>query len=91
MARLIDDSRILDITMRQHDARYDSLSDDFSDDFFDVGALRYDEELDAYNVPDIDYCLNQAQDFANGAGDFASAEETPDYISCQIDYTITDR
>lgn len=43
---------------------------DWSNDFFVVGALEYSLEADAYKVQDVDYCVEQAQDWAAAEGDY---------------------
>lgn len=40
------------------------LSPDFSNDFFDAGLLPYDEETNTYTVPDVSYCIDQANNWA---------------------------
>jgi hypothetical protein len=40
-------------------------------DFFNVSALRYDDEKDAFVVPDVAYLEEQANDWKAGAGDYA--------------------
>lgn len=53
MTRLTDGRKIAEITMNVWDGT--GYTPDFSLDFFEVGALPYDEERDAYVVDDIDY------------------------------------
>ncbi len=38
-------------------------SPDWSNDFFEAGGLPYDEETDAYAVPDVEYCIDMAQEW----------------------------
>lgn len=46
-------------------------SPDFSNDFFEnAGYLPYDDEIDAYKVEDVDYCIDQARDWEKSKGDF---------------------
>lgn len=47
---------------------------DWSEDFFNAGALQYDEDRDAYIVNDVNYCINQAQDWKDSTGDFSCDE-----------------
>ena len=44
-------------------------SPDWSADFFCAGGLPYDDETDTYTVPDVDYCIEQAEDWAAIRGD----------------------
>lgn len=50
-------------------------SPDWSEDFFNVGGCPYDEDADAYIVEDVDYCIEQAQDWAECRGDFQDDAE----------------
>ena len=68
MVKLFDNSHILEISMALFDGS--NLSQDWSGDFFGVGNLEYNEELDAYKVNDIDYCIKQAEDWESFNGDY---------------------
>lgn len=48
---------------------------DFSQDFFEAGGLKHNDETDCYIVPDIEYCIDQANDMINHQGDFNDGEE----------------
>ena len=43
---------------------------DWENDFFEVGGLRYDEEREAYIVDDVNYLIEQAEDWRMGRGDY---------------------
>lgn len=45
-------------------------SPSFEKDFFDVGGLPYDMETDTYTVEDVEYLVEQAEDWKNGVGDY---------------------
>lgn len=47
-------------------------SPDWSADFFKAGGLAFDAEKGAYIVPDVDYCVEQAEDWRDSRGDFSS-------------------
>ena len=49
---------------------------DWSIDFFEAGSLEYNEDMDAYIVEDVDYCIEQARDWQNARGDFYEPEVT---------------
>ena len=53
-------------------------SPDWSNDFFEVGVLPYNEDADAYTVPDVDYCVDMANDWQKGIGDFYGDESDPE-------------
>lgn len=66
MAKLTDSKRTVEIRMMVWNGNgYDP---DWSDDFFDVGLLpRIEDETDGlvYMVQDVEYCIEQAQEWAN--------------------------
>ena len=69
MTRFYDDSRILSIEMLDN-----STGAAFEADFFEVGGLRYNADLDAYKVDDVEYLADYARDYANGVNpDFEAA------------------
>lgn len=73
MARLTDGKKTVDITMNEWTGS--EYTPDWSNDFFQVGCLSRNEDLDAYIVPDVDYCIDQANDWKNGVGDFLEDED----------------
>ena len=80
--RLVSGNRITEITMQTWNGR--EYTPDWSGDFFNVGTLKYDEDLDAYEVEDIDYCIEQAEDWQNKEGDFYG-EEDPEGVERNIE------
>lgn len=75
MARLTDGKRSVEIYMGYWVG--DHYTPDFSDDFFEVGGLAMDEN-GFHVVPDVSYCLDQADDWCNGRGDYCcDAEDDP--------------
>lgn len=71
--RLVDRSNLVDIKMRTWDGT--NYSPDWSIDFFDAGTLKYNMTLDAYEVDDVDYCIEQATDWGKGVGDFYNPDD----------------
>lgn len=63
---------------------------DFSGDFFEVGSLAYDEEKEAYIVPDVNYCINRAEDWKNFEGDFHDDIEGYDLVRDGERYVFVD-
>ena len=57
--RLTDTIKTIEITMRTWDGL--NYSPDFAIDFFEAP---YSAELDAYVVDDVDYCIDQAKEWA---------------------------
>lgn len=71
--KLTDGKRTVKITMHTFDGT--DLGPDWSQDFFEAGCLPYDDETDAYFVKDVDYCIDMAEDWKHGRGDFAEDDE----------------
>lgn len=80
--RLVSGNRIVEITMQTWTGT--EYTPDWSNDFFGVGALKYDKDLEAYEVEDIDYCIEQAEDWKNKEGDFYG-EEDVDGVERSVD------
>lgn len=68
MTRLTDGTRTVEIAMTEWTGS--GYTPDWSNDFFQVGSLPYNEETETYAVPDVDYCIDMAQDWANAKGDY---------------------
>ena len=67
--KLTDGKRVVEIRMQVWNGNgYDP---DWSNDFFEAGGLPFNEEVDAHIVADVDYCIEQAQDWENKQGDYA--------------------
>ena len=81
--KLYDNSKTVEITMREWDNRSNEAGLDWSLDFFGAGGLEYDEERDAYKVEDVDYCIDMANDWKDATGDFCD-DEVPEYIERQV-------
>lgn len=61
--KITDGKRTVEIRMMIWQGN--GYSPDWANDFFDAGLLHYDEEAEAYIVDDIDYCIEQAQEWAD--------------------------
>ena len=59
--KLTDGKFVVDIRMVVWQGT--SYSPDWSNDFFEAGSLPFDEECEAYVVEDVDYCIDQAQEW----------------------------
>lgn len=70
MARLTDGKKTVDIEMMVWEGN--GYTPDWSADFFEVGNLEFDEEVGAYKVVDVDYCIDQANDWRKSTGDFSN-------------------
>lgn len=67
MTRLTDNTKTVEITMTNWTGS--GYTPDWSNDFFSVSSLTYNDVLDAYIVPDVDYCISTAEDWGNGRWD----------------------
>lgn len=63
-----DGKRTVSIVMQVWDGQ--GYGPDFAADFFNAGLLPYDPETNMYTVQDVEYCIEQAQDYIAGVGDF---------------------
>ena len=48
---------------------------DYTQDFLELGKLKYDDEHQAYLVPDIQYVADQINDWENHEGDYQDGED----------------
>lgn len=72
MTVLVDNSKAVEVTIREWDEAGMQYGPDWSNDFFSVGIMEFVDGLeDAYVVDDVDYCIEQANDMVAGVGDFA--------------------
>ena len=73
MTKFTDGKKTVEIRMRVwQDGRW---SPDWERDFFEVGGLPFDDEAAAYIVDDVDYLVDQANDWHEGIGDYQDDEE----------------
>lgn len=82
--RIYDGKKMADIQMNTWNGR--EYTPDWSKDFFEAGNLQYDEDMEAYLVQDVDYCIEQANDWMNADGDFY--EPDTDTADRNVDVTI---
>lgn len=73
MTKFYDGSKTLSIEMidNTNGARFEA-------EFFEVGALEYNAELDAYKVEDVDYLADYAKSYADGTNpdvDYSTDED----------------
>lgn len=74
MAILTDGRKTVEITMYTGGV-------EFSNDFFEVGRLEFaDKDQEIYIVNDVDYCIEQANDWKNNAGDHYYEDADPEEI-----------
>lgn len=71
MTVFTDHKRTVSIELRNWDGS--QYGPDFSADFYDLASLTHSDGVDGriYEVDDIDYLIDYANDMIHGAGDFA--------------------
>ena len=73
--RLFDGENLVEIVMNNL-VPGQGYTPDWSNDFYSVGALKYNDDMEAYEVEEVNYCIDQANDWKNAEGDFV--EDEPD-------------
>lgn len=98
MTRLYDDEKIMECSMcvTSEANGVFTQSENFAEEFFDVGALHYNEELNAYKVRDVEYCAEQMDDWRDAVGDYEITEAQREYndengIERHVFYMFFDR
>lgn len=71
--KLYDGNKMVEIKMVTYDNTTQNMSPCFAEDFFSAGNLTMRED-GAYIVDDVDYCVEQANDWKNCDGDFYGNE-----------------
>lgn len=86
--KLTDGKRTVEIEMRIWDDKFCRLGPDFSDDYFQDCRRLYDDEADAYIVDDVDYCIDYANDWKHGVGDFYDESNFEDLTEEEIENNV---
>ncbi len=61
--KMTDGKKTVEITMKVWNDFNTGYSPDWSNDFFNAGILPYDEDEDLHIVDDVDYCIEQAEEW----------------------------
>lgn len=61
--KMTDGKKTVEITMKVWNDFNTGYSPDWSNDFFDACILPYDEDEDFFIVDDVDYCIEQAEEW----------------------------
>lgn len=80
--KLYDGHKRISVTMAEWSEQSRSYGPDLALEFF--SDAKYDSSHDVYVVEDVDYCAQQAEDWANLRGDFAG-DELAEGISREVD------
>ncbi len=78
MVYLTDGKETVGIALMTWDESCGEWSNDISGGFFQVGSLEFDVESDAYIVHDVGYCIEQADEWRDGVGDYSKEGIKPD-------------
>ena len=73
MIRLTDGQKTISVEMKIRISDFE-YGRDFSHEFFNVDNLRCDEKTGVYVVPDIQYCIDQVEDWMNAREKFHGDE-----------------
>lgn len=71
--KITDGKKTVDVKMKTWDGC--QCTPDWAEDFFCAGSLPYDDEADVFTVPDVDACIEQAEDWRDCRGDFQDDAE----------------
>lgn len=73
--KMTDGKKLVEVTMKiWNGSGYDP---DWANEFFETAGLEFDGEVDAFMVNDVDYCIEQMEDWKNCANDYID-DEDPD-------------
>lgn len=61
--KMTDGKKTVEIAMKVWNDFNTGYSPDWSNDFFNAGILPYDEDEDFFIVDDVDYCIEQAEEW----------------------------
>lgn len=61
--KMTDGKKTVEITMKVWNDFNTGYSPNWSNDFFNAGILPYDEDEDFFIVDDVDYCIEQAEEW----------------------------
>jgi len=78
--RLTDGTRLVEITMNLWDEDRQQYGADFAGEFF-ADVERHLYRLDAWLVEDVQYCIDYANDWAEGKGDFMEEADDPEVVN----------
>lgn len=82
--KITDGNKVISVKMYTHTEA--GNTPDWSEDFFNAGNLEYIPETDIYKVPDVDYCVEQAQDWKQSKGDFCDDQPNDGNMVEVIEY-----
>lgn len=73
--KMTDGKKLVEVTMKIWNGS--GYGPDWANEFFETAGLEFDGEVDAFMVDDVDYCIEQMEDWKNCANDYID-DEDPD-------------
>lgn len=73
--KMTDGKKLVEVTMKIWNGS--GYGPDWANEFFETAGLEFDGEVDAFMVNDVDYCIEQMEDWKNCANDYID-DEDPD-------------
>lgn len=72
---MTDGKKLVQVTMKIWNGS--GYGPDWANEFFETAGLEFDGEVDAFMVDDVDYCIEQMEDWKNCTNDYID-DEDPD-------------
>ena len=73
--KMTDGKKLVQVTMKIWNGS--GYGPDWANEFFETAGLKFDGEVDAFMVDDVDYCIDQMEDWKNCTNDYID-DEDPD-------------
>lgn len=73
--KMTDGKKLVQVTMKIWNGS--GYGPDWANEFFETAGLEFDGEVDAFMVDDVDYCIEQMEDWKNCTNDYID-DEDPD-------------
>lgn len=73
--KMTDGKKLVEVTMKIWNGS--GYGPDWANEFFETAGLEFDGEVDAFMVNDVDYCIEQMEDWKNCVNDYID-DEDPD-------------
>ncbi len=73
--KMTDGKKLVEVTMKIWDGS--GYGPDWANEFFETAGLEFDGEVGAFMVNDVDYCIEQMEDWKNCTNDYID-DEDPD-------------
>ena len=61
--KMTDGKKLVEVTMKIWNGS--GYGPDWANEFFETAGLEFDGEVDAFMVDDVDYCIEQMEDWKN--------------------------